>query len=143
MNKKLYALFSGLLPVILLSSFLFLLSTSPVSAATMKDIFPTGYWATKGLLECSQQGCTLDDLIQTALNFVSFGMTLALFVGAPILFAYGGVMILISGGSPDKLGQGKKILTGTLIGALIVLCAYLIIKTFVSLLGISGIGGFS
>lgn len=135
----------------ILYSFFFILAVTPalVSAATMPDIFPGGYWADpygtppRGLLYCSPDGCTFDDLIQTFLNFVAFGITLALFIATPILFAWGGIMIMLAGGSPEKLGQGKKILTGTLIGVLIVLASFLILRTFINFLGIAGIGGFS
>lgn len=129
--------------IIFVSCLLFLVSV-PIfaSASKMPDIFPQGYWADKGLLYCSSGGCTFDDLIQTVLNVVSFGITLALFVAAPILFGWGGIMILISGASPDKQSEGKKIITGTVIGILIVLTAYLMIKTLVGLLGITNIGGF-
>lgn len=46
-------------------------------------------------------------------------------------------MILIAGASPDKLATGKKILTGTLIGVLIVLSSFLIVETFISILGVA------
>jgi len=130
------------------------LLTAPVisMAASMPGIWPGGFWAPKGLVSCGGAGnggtdnkpCQdVNDLIQTALNVIAFGMTLALFVAAPILIAWGGLMILISGGSPDKIGSGKKILTGTVIGIVIILCSYLAIYTLVSILGITGIGGFS
>lgn len=120
--------------------------------ADMPDIWPLGFWAPSGLVSCTgagpvggtdQRNCrNLNDLIQTFLNVIAFGMTLALFVAAPILLAWGGLMILISGGSPDKIGSGKKILTGTVVGIVIVLASYLIVKLFVGALGIVGIGGF-
>jgi len=47
-------------------------------------------------------------------------------------------MILVAGGDPGKLGEGKKILTGTLVGILIVLGAFLIVSTFIKFLGVSG-----
>ncbi len=118
-----------------------------VSASTMPDIFPKGYWATGGLVSCTGGNCSLDELIQTVLNVVSFGITLALFVAAPILFGWGGIKIMLGSQLPglekgSTISEGKKILTGTLIGILIVLTAYLMIKTLVSLLGITNIGGF-
>ncbi len=117
----------------------------------MPSLWPTGYWGP--LLSCNTGKnadgtvnltcASLNDLIQTILNVVAFAMTLALFVLAPLFFAWGGLMMLIAGGSPQKMASGKKILTGTVIGIIIVLAAYLIVKTFVGFLGIAGVGGFS
>lgn len=143
-----------------------------LASAHTPDIFPAGYWGgepgtnLKGLISCSGPLFTLKancvpsasnnycrqdnpnackgtgDLIHTFIHFVYFGMTIALFLLAPLFFAWGGLMILIAGDSPEKMSSGKKILTGTVIGVVIVLCAYLIVKLFVSALGISDIGGF-
>lgn len=136
---------------ILFFSTLLFLAAAPFlsSAATQPSIWPTGYWGP--LVSCVGVGtggsqnktCTsLNDLIQTFLNVVSFGMTIVLFILAPIFFVWGGVMILIAGASPERLANGKKILTGTVIGVAIVLASYLILSLFVGLLGASGIGGF-
>lgn len=102
------------------------------------------YWASGGLVSCTGLGChDFCDLICTFVRVVYFGITIAVFAVAPVLFAVGGILILTSGGSPGRLEQGKKTLTGTLIGVLITLLAYLIVATFVKFLGASGIGGFS
>lgn len=130
-------------------------STTPpsLSGIQMPALWPTGYWAPTGLLSCNNTknsdntiklNCTsLADLMQTLLNILSFAMTIAIFVLAPIFFAWGGIMIMIAGASPDKFATGKKILTGTIIGVVIVLASYLIVSTFVSALGILCVGGFS
>lgn len=112
------------------------------------------FWAPNGLISCTgslnpgelgtngqplstKTSClSLCDLIDTSLNVIYFFMTLALFVFVPILFAWGGFMILTAGAKPDQLGTGKKILTSTLVGALIILGAFLIIKTIVTTLGV-------
>lgn len=46
-------------------------------------------------------------------------------------------MFLTSAGNPGRMGEAKKILTGTLIGVLIVLSAYLIVKMFVDFFELS------
>ncbi|RJQ28634.1 hypothetical protein C4571_03120 [Candidatus Parcubacteria bacterium] len=87
--------------------------------------------------------CTsLCDLVHTAQHFIYFGITLALVALAPPFFAWGGIMILTSGGSEERLGSGKKILTGTVIGIVIVLAAFLIVNTFISLIGVRGVIGW-
>lgn len=130
-------------------------------AVNMPSIWPTGYWGDKdtGLLGCSgltklPDGTTiLGDcstkgfcgIVQVVLNLISFGISIAFFVLLPIFFTWGGVVILTSQGNPGKVGEGKKILTGTLVGALLSLGGYLILQTFSSLLSlpflnISGLG---
>jgi hypothetical protein len=51
-------------------------------------------------------------------------------------------MIMLAGANPGMLESGKKTLTATVIGLAIVLCAYLIVNTTITVLGIAGIGGF-
>jgi hypothetical protein len=52
-------------------------------------------------------------------------------------------MILLGGANPGMLESGKKALTGTIIGLVIVLCSYLIVNTVLTVLNISGsAGGF-
>lgn len=84
----------------------------------------------------------LCDLVSTAANVVYFGIGVVIWIIMPILFAWSGILFMISGGSPERTGQAKKMITGTVIGLLIVLLAYVVIYTFVKVLGITGIGGF-
>ena len=119
-------------------------------AYDVPNIWPTGYWATGGLISCTGNYLTgahpcrsLCDLIQTAINIIYFGMTIAIFVLVPIFFAVGAIMIMVAGAKPDMLETGKKTLTGAVIGLVVVLCSYLIINTFITVLGITGIGGFN
>jgi len=109
-----------------------------ISFAHTATVFPP-YWGP--LVSCGpgteKPMCTdLCDLIHTVQHTIYFGMSLALYAFAPAFFAWGGLMILISGGSPERLGTGKKILTGTVIGIAIVLGAFLIVNTFISVLGV-------
>ncbi len=137
MTKKyiFYLLAAG---VILFPSFVF---------AAAPSVFPTGFWGP--LVSCTGNGggglpscASMCDLIQTFENVIYFGISVAIFIIAPILFAWGGIMYMISRGKPEGTGAAKKILTGALIGVLIVLGGWLIVNTFVGVLGISGIGGF-
>jgi hypothetical protein len=135
---------------VLILSFAILFFAFPLlSFAHEIDIWkiPPGYWGP--LVSCGNEQdpttgnitnpCTsLCDLIHTSQHTIYFGISLASFVFAPAFFAWGGIMILISGGSEERLGKGKKILTGTVIGILLVLGAYLIVGTFVALLGVGG-----
>jgi len=141
---------------IALAGILFLLAPALVSAHTAR----LPYWGP--LVSCGpgtyegerENPCeNLCDLIHTAQHVIYFGITLALFAFAPAFFAWGGLMIMTAGGSPlevleggkkgspERLSQGKKILEGTAIGVVIVLGAFLIVNTFISLLGLGGSEG--
>jgi len=127
------------------------------------SLWPTGYWGpiawctgsfiatanptpspTPGTAGNTPPTCTnLCDLIGTFLNVVYLLMSIAIFIATPILFVWGGVMIMFAGANPGMLETGKKILTGTVIGLAIVLCAYLLVNTVLSVLKISSVGGFN
>lgn len=92
----------------------------------------------------NNNACTsLCDLVNTTINLIYFGISFALFIITPILFAWGGIKFMISQGDPNGISEAKKILTGTLVGLLIVLGAWLIVNTIISFLGIINVGGFS
>ncbi|HVM76812.1 MAG TPA: hypothetical protein VMU07_01535 [Candidatus Paceibacterota bacterium] len=114
------------------------------------NLWPTGFWGP--LVSCtgnylnggSGTQCTsLCDLIDTFINVIYFGISVCLFILAPIMFAAGGIMMMLSGAQPEILSQGKRILTATVLGIAMVLLAYLVVQGFVSFLNISGVGGFS
>jgi hypothetical protein len=85
----------------------------------------------------------LCDLIETVINVVYLLMSIAIFVIAPILVVWGGIMIMFAGANPGTLETGKKILLGLVIGIAITLLAYLLINTVLSVLNITSIGGFN
>ncbi len=66
-----------------------------------------------------------------------------IWIVSPIMIAWAGIMFMLARGSPEKTGGARKMITGVVIGILIVISAYLIISVFVSTIGIAGIGGFS
>ncbi len=75
------------------------------------------------------------DILATAQNILYFVITIAVFVIAPIMLAWGGVLWLTSGGSLERIAAGKKTLTATVIGLAIILGAFLIVNTFFYLVG--------
>jgi hypothetical protein len=83
------------------------------------------------------------DLVATFINVIYWGIGLVLWVLAPIFFAVGGVIYLIAGANAESISRARKTLIGTVIGVLIVVSAWLIINTFVTVIGIQYIGGFS
>ena len=79
---------------------------------------------------------TLNDFISLALNVSKWILGI---VGSLtlVMFIYGGVLFLISGGSSDTVGKAKKTIVAAVIGLLIVLGSSLIIKTAMEYIGLS------
>lgn len=76
----------------------------------------------------------LNDFVELAINVSQLILGL---VGSLtlIMFVYGGVMFLISGGSSDKIAQAKKIMIAAVVGLVIVFSSWLIIKFVTETLG--------
>ena len=138
--------------------FAFALVGLPLIASAQVQAPSLPYWAPNGLVSCTgnlynydAQGnatpnpnaCTnLCNLVQTAVNVIYFIMTVALFIIAPVLVMIGAIMIIFAGANPGMLENGKKTLTSTVIGIVIVLAAYLIVSAFLYAMTITGVGGF-
>ena len=56
---------------------------------------------------------------------------------AVFIIVVGGIMFYFGGGKPDLLNRGKKLITGALIGLLLIYGAYMIVGTFLSVLGVT------
>lgn len=78
---------------------------------------------------------SLCDLIATGQRAIYFGITMALFILAPIFFLYGSFMFVISRGNSEKLKIAKNILINTALGVVIVLVAFVLVNTFFVFLG--------
>jgi uncharacterized membrane protein YgcG len=86
----------------------------------------------------------LCDLVAQIANVIYFTIAVVIWIIAPILVAVGGVMIMLGGANPGMIETGKKTITGAVWGIVIVLCAWLIVYTFVNAFGGLGkyVGGF-
>jgi hypothetical protein len=95
------------------------------------------YWGP--LLPRNRTLCGLLELVQ---NVSYFGITLTVFVLAPLFILIGGFIILTAGGSEPRFGRGKQTLTAAVVGLVIALGSYLILSTFFTILNITfGAGG--
>ncbi|OGZ00597.1 MAG: hypothetical protein A2946_03180 [Candidatus Liptonbacteria bacterium RIFCSPLOWO2_01_FULL_53_13] len=113
-----------------------LILPSITSAFVPPKVFPTGYWG-KPLVVPDHSFC---GLIQTFVNVIYFGITILFFVLIPFFIMYGGFLILTSMGSSEKVGEGRKMVTGAIVGAVIGLVAFFIIDAFFTFIG-PNIGG--
>jgi hypothetical protein len=128
-------IFFKLTPVLVLAASCFYVSVAWAAGILPKE---------SGANNCtSPNGCgnySLDDILSTAVIVANWilGVVGAL---ALLFFVYGGFVFILSGGSEEKVREGKTILMNAIIGLAIVFCSYLIIQ-FVAqnLLGIKGVG---
>jgi hypothetical protein len=117
-----------------LLSFFFLLSLC-VSAAYSANIIPEPSGG--GSCGASKNNCgdyTLDDFMVLAVNISNWVLGI---VGSVTLlfFIYGGFMFVLSGGSEERVKNGKSILLNSIIGLVIVFTSFLIIQFIMSSLG--------
>jgi len=130
-KKKIFSL-------IVLSLFLGLIVGFKVSA---QGILPEA----TGSSDCSRTGgrsatdCgdyAINDFLALAINISKyvFGIIGSLTL---IMFVYGGLMFLISGGSSEKVGQAKKIIIAAVVGLLIVFGSWLIINFVFKAMGLN------
>ncbi len=109
--------------LILFIAFAFSSSVIPADAAILE----------KGLISevtnCGANGeqCSLNAFLRLGLSVSQYILGI---VGALtlLMFIVGGVVLMLSGGSADKVKKGKDILIGSVIGLVIVFSSYLIIQ---------------
>lgn len=128
MKKYIFIIIAGLLILLPL-----------ISLAAGPSLFPTGYWgplvSCTGSASSSEKNTlpvctTFCDMVKTAQYVLYFAMTILFFLIVPILIAFGGLLMLISGGSEERFQSGRKYATSGLIALLIGMGAFLIISTF-------------
>jgi hypothetical protein len=120
--------------VVIASQFL-LLTVNDCQAASLIDKI-SGKCA-GGNSNSPASDCDLNDFVQIAIDFayILLGLTGSLALGA---FIYGGVVLLISGGSSEKVTQAKSIFVGAIIGLVVVFASWTIIGFIFNALGIQG-----
>jgi len=80
------------------------------------------------------QLCHLFVLLDTIVDFVLFKIILPL---ATLLLVLGGILFIFNAENPENVTKGKAILTSVVIGLIIIFAAWLIINSFVMLIGVS------
>ena len=77
----------------------------------------------------------LMNLVNKVIHFILFDMVIPI---AAIMFAYAGFELITSGGSTEKRGIAKKVFFNALLGFILAIAAFLIIRTILSILGYEG-----
>jgi hypothetical protein len=80
---------------------------------------------------------SLTDFLQLAVT-VSTWILGCVGAVALLFFVYGGFTFILSGGSEEKVKQGKTILINAVIGLALVFASYIIIQFAMTLLGVNG-----
>lgn len=116
-----------------LKSFIFLFSIfyflfASITQATLNPLVPCGP-GTGGPAEC-----TFCQLLTLAENIIDFGLYYIAVPLVVIFTIYGGFIIMTSGDKPEKVSDGRKIITSAVIGLLIALLAWLLIDTILKIL---------
>ena len=89
-------------------------------------------------LACWENGdCKLDDFTKLAVRAaqIMLGISGSLSL---LFFVYGGIMLLISGGSSERVTKGKQIIIGATLGLVIVFTSWMIITFVITALGVEG-----
>lgn len=90
----------------------------------------------QGLVHCGNPGqspCeTSEQFYQLIVNVIEFAIKYLAFPLVVLFFLIGGFLLLTSGGSPGRIEQGKKAITGAIIGLVIVLTSVVVINTFIA-----------
>src|SRR5882724_8502836 len=101
------------------------------------SLFPAGFWGP--IVSCGYEGgpaCTsLCDLLHTAQHLIYLGLTILVFIITPIAVIAGGISIMTSAGSEERLKTGKKIVTSAVSGLAIGLGGFVLINTLLWALG--------
>ena len=81
-----------------------------------------------GLIPCNGLDCRLCDLLVLANNIISFIMQMVL-VLAGAFFAFGAIMMMIAGGSKERVDSGKESMILAVKGAALALASWVIVST--------------
>jgi len=111
-----------------------------VSGGTNPGFPASGEEFNQGLITCDGVivPCTFEKLLIMVNKVIRF---LIFVIGVPIVtlsFAYAGFVLLTSGGNPSKKDEAKGIIKNATIGLIILLAAWLIVRTVLVILGYTG-----
>jgi len=91
-----------------------------------------------GLVPCGGPGdaCEFCDFFVMINNIVRFVFINLIPPIAILMLVIGGIMFFFGGAKPDMLIQAKGVITSVVIGLVIIFCAWVIVNTIISQIGI-------
>lgn len=112
--------------------------------AVALSFVPLFSYAQEGLVPCgvgnsSDSGyvpCGLCHLFQLITNIINRILFVFVPIIAPIFVVLGGLYLLLGRGNPETYDNGKKVLTATVVGLIIVYTAYILISTVLTFFGV-------
>lgn len=87
----------------------------------------------EGLVPCDGPECDFGHLMELIQDILNFLIAIAIPIAA-VMFAYAGWLYLSGGGNQEKIKQAHKIFGSVVIGIVLVLTAWLIVNTLLSVL---------
>lgn len=98
--------------------------------------------ATK-VIEAKENSCQLCHMFVMANNLVSFLVVKIVPILAALMMVVGGVMLYFAGANPSLLGRSKTLVKGVAIGLFLVYGSYILVNTFLLILGAAEINSIS
>src|SRR3989344_4216521 len=121
----------------LLFIFIFLILIMPVVSYAQTSPPPTTQSWT-GLVPCGTNAnpkpCEFKDFIDLINNVIKFILVYMAVPIAAIMFVYAGVLLVASGAIPENRSKAKSIFTNTLIGLVLAVACWLIVKALLFIL---------
>ena len=94
-------------------------------------------------VEQKRNTCQLCHMFVMANNLVSFLVVKIVPILAALMLVVGGVMLFFAGANPSLLGRSKTLVRGVVIGLFLVYGSYILINTFLLVLGAAEINSIS
>lgn len=96
-----------------------------------------------GLVPCGgappEQACQFCDIFVLLKRLVDFVIITLVPISAVLLLTVGGAMFIFSGGNPGLTNKGRSIMTAVVWGLVIIYCAWLLVNTFLVLIGLNSL----
>lgn len=88
-----------------------------------------------GLIPCDGDDCTLNSVLQLANNLMGFFFKTVLPIILVVTIVYVGYSYITAGGNPSKRVKIGRLALNIVLGLLIMLCAWVVVQTILSVLG--------
>jgi hypothetical protein len=122
--KKTFSFFK----IAILTLLIILPSFSFAAVAIGRDLIPCGGPAVPEENIPAEDSCTFEHVLQLIENAINFALNYLFFPLFVIAVVYAGYLLMMSGDNPGNRKKAKDIFVNILIGLLLVLAAWLIVK---------------